>query len=77
MHPAFKKLLEEQREIEAKKREEILISLGLYEEREERVYAEGIFSSRATRYTPAMGKSRWSMENLATIARKKSARPSN
>ena len=43
MHPAFKKLLEEQRDIEAKKREEILISLGLYEEREERVYAEGVF----------------------------------
>lgn len=46
MHPAFKKLLEEQREIEAKKREEILISLGLYEEREERVYAEGVFFGR-------------------------------
>lgn len=43
MHPAVQKLIEEQRAQKEQEREEILRSLGLVEEHEEREYAKGLF----------------------------------
>lgn len=43
MHPAVQKLIEEQRAQEKREREQVLLSLGLVEEQEEREYAKGLF----------------------------------
>ncbi len=43
MHPAVQKLIEEQRAQKDQEREQILRSLGLVEEHEEREYAKGLF----------------------------------